>query len=163
MNAENELTLFHFTDSRNVPSIKKYGLLSWKRLLGQNIMHWPASSEDSRKLDARSNLQDYIRLCTRQEHPMALRAVYDGRIKDYVWLEISDVVTRWAATLFSSDNAVAKRAIINNDPLTALESKSIQAEILILNRLDARWITFPTAEADVVQTRIHDSDFDRPF
>ena len=127
------MTLFHFTDSRNLPSIQKNGLLSWKRLVGRNIVHWPASSEDSRKLDARSNLENYIRLCTRREHPMASCALYEGRIKDYVWLEISDAVTQWTSTLYSSDNAVAKRAIINNDPHTALKSNSIQAEVLILN------------------------------
>lgn len=157
------MALFHFTDSRNIPSIKKLGLLSWKRLVGRNIMHWPASSEDSRKLDARSNLEDYIRLCTRREHPMASRAVYEGRIGDYVWLEISDVVTQWTATLFSSDNAVAKRAIINSNPLTAMDSKSIQAEILVLNRLDARWITFPVAGSNIEQARNDDSGFNIPF
>lgn len=161
------MTLFHFTDSRNLPSIQIYGLLSWKRLVGRNIVHWPASSEDSRKLDARSNLEDYIRLCTRREHPMATRALFERRIKDYVWLEISDVVTQWEATLYSSDNAVANRAIINNDPNTALKSNSIQAEVLILSRLDARWITFPVvrnvSSAAKACTSNDESDFDLPF
>ena len=164
-----KLTLFHFTDSRNLPSIVKHkGLLSWKRLIGRGIVHWPASSEDSRKLDARSNLADYIRLCTRREHPMATRALHEGRIKDYVWLEISDVVTQWTATLYSSDNAVAKRAIINNDPATALKSSSIQAEVLILSRLDARWITFPGSRRRTVNPatapgNYANSGFDLPF
>ena len=161
------MKLFHFTDSRNLPSIQKNGLLSWNRLVGRNIEHWPASSEDSRKLDARSNLEDYIRLCTRREHPMAARALYEGRIRDYVWLEISDVVTQWVTTLYSSDNAVAKRAIINNDPLTALNSNFIQAEVLILTRLDPRWITFPSTRRIIKnvpsRTNNTDFDFDLPF
>lgn len=130
-------------------------------------MHWPASSEGSRKLDARSNLEDYIRLCTRREHPMATRALFEGRIKYYVWLEISDAVTQWTSTLYSSDNAVAKRAIINNDPDTALKSNSIQAEVLILSRLDARWITFPVASniasAATARTSNDDAGFGLPF
>lgn len=159
------MTLFHFTDSRNIPSIRKYGLLSWKRLVNRNIVHWPASSDDSRKLDARSNLEDYIRLCIRREHPMATLALYEGRIKDYVWLEISDAVTQWTATIFSSDNAVAKRATINSDPLTALNSKSKQAEVLISNRLDPKWITFPVTGIGAVQARTSndDSGFDLPY
>lgn len=98
---------------------------------------------------------------------MASRALYEGRIKDYVWLEISGAVAQWTATLFSSDNAVAKRAIINNDPNTALKSSSIQAEVLVLTILDARWITFPDAStagsAVKVQTNIDVPDFDLPF
>ena len=33
-----EFNLYHFTDPRNVPSIKKLGLLSWEQLLRRN---WP--------------------------------------------------------------------------------------------------------------------------
>ena len=137
------MPLFHFTDSRNLESIRELGLLSWKRLLQKKITHWPASSEDSRTLDARLNLQDYIRLCLRPDHPMARRAIYEGRIRDYVWLEIDPNVVHWKSTLFSSDNAVAKRAIINSDYKTSLESPSIQAEVLVHGRIDQRWITFP--------------------
>ncbi|RRV29286.1 DUF4433 domain-containing protein [Pseudomonas sp. o96-267] len=152
------MPLYHFTDSRNLESIRRYGLLSWKRLLARGMAHWPASSEDSRKLDARSNLEDYVRLCTRREHPMAARALYEGRIQDYVWLEVSEVVTRWKATLYSSDNAVAHRSIINNDPRTALESCSVQAEVLVLGGVNSKWITFPTTHPAV-----SDFDFDIPL
>ena len=125
-------------------------------------MHWPASSEDSRKLDARLNLEDYIRLCTRREHPMATRALHEGRIKNYVWLEINDAVTRWTATLYSNDNAVAKRAIINNDSRTALESNSIQAEILVMGGLNAKWINFPEVIVPLnnAKAQIANDDFD---
>lgn len=161
------MTLYHFTDSRNLPLIRKYGLLSWKRLVQRNIMHWPASSEDSRKLDARLNLEDYIRLCTRREHPMAIRALREGRIKNYVWLEINDAVTRWTATLYSNDNAVAKRAIINNNSRTALESNSIQAEILVMGGLNAKWINFPEVSVPLnnakAQIANDDFDFEMPY
>jgi hypothetical protein len=93
---------------------------------------------------------------------MAERALYEGRIQDYAWLEIDEIVTQWAATLYSSDNAVAKRTVINNDPRTALESKSPQAEVLILSRLDPRWITFPASIAHL-RTRGNEPDFDLPF
>ena len=98
---------------------------------------------------------------------MAIRALYENRIKDYVWLEISDDVTRWKATLYSSDNAVANRSIINSDPNTALDSDSIQAEILILGGLNAKWINFPTTtgSSKTPTTRMsrNEPGFDIPF
>ncbi len=139
------MKLYHFTDLRNLPSIRKRGLLSWKRLLEQGIPHYPGSSQDSRRLDARANLEDYVRLCLNKNHPMAERARYEGRIEEYAWLEIDEIVMRWRATLFSSDNAVANRAVVNGDPRTALESPSIQAEVLVYGSLNAKWIEFPAA------------------
>lgn len=76
---------------------------------------------------------------------MAQRALYEGRIHDYVWLEVDDIVVRWRATLYSSDNAVANRAVVNEDPRTALDSESIQAEVLVLGGLNVKWITFPAS------------------
>lgn len=137
------MPLYHFTDERNLPSIKQRGLVSWQRLVSRRIQHWPASSEDSRRYDERRNLQDYVRLCLRKEHPMAYIAVREGRIEKYVWLEISDEVMKWRATLFSDDNAVAHRANIDNNPRTALDSSSIQAEVLVHAGVNANWITFP--------------------
>jgi hypothetical protein len=134
------MTLYHFTDSRNIPSICKFGLLSWKQLVKRKIKHWPASSEQSRVCDARKNLDDYIRCCLNMEHPMAYVALREGRIQDYVWLEIDDIVMQWQATLYSSDNAVASWSIINNNPQTALDSNSIQAEVLIKKDLNPKWI-----------------------
>lgn len=93
---------------------------------------------------------------------MAFRALYEGRIKDFVWLEISDAVIAWKSTLFSSDNAVANRTIINSDPRTALESDSPQAEVLIQKRIDPRWISFPTASDKTAPSNNRD-DFDFPF
>lgn len=156
------MRLFHFTDSRNLPSIRRHGLLSWSRLLAKGLEHWPASSPDSRTYDARSGLEDYVRLCIRPSHPMADRAVYEGRIRDYVWLEVDEAVTRWASTLFANDNAVAKRTVINGDPRTALESKTGQAEVLIHGRLDQRWITFPAVPSQTSPT-IRQRDLDAPF
>ena len=92
---------------------------------------------------------------------MAFRALREGRIRDFVWLEVSDAVLQWRSTMFSDDNAVANRAIISNDPRTALESCSPQAEVLILSRLDPRWIEFPD---DLNPALSGDgTDFDLPF
>ena len=136
--------LYHFTDPRNLPSIRKYGLLSWKRLLSRRIDHYPASNALSRELDDRHNLGDYVRLCVRREHPMASRAVFERRIIDFVWLEVNIAVIRWGSTRFSNDNAASNRALVNSDPKTAMESSSNQAEVLVCGGLGVRWITFPS-------------------
>ena len=136
--------LYHFTDPRNLPSIQKHGLLSWKRLLSRGILHHPASNTLSRELDDRHNLGDYVRLCVRREHPMAARAVIERRIIDFVWLEVDIAVIRWTATRFSNDNAASNRALVNTDPKTAMESPSNQAEVLVCGGLAVRWISFPS-------------------
>ena len=96
---------------------------------------------------------------------MAYIAIREERIQDFVWLEIDDVVTNWRATLYSSDNAVANRAIINNDPQTAFNSPSIQAEILVHGGLNARYIKFPEKQTTRTNNKeiFKNLDFDIPF
>lgn len=141
------MPLYHFTDGRNVPSIRRYGLLSWQLLVGRGIQHFPASNELSRELDARKDLQNYVRLCLRPQHPMATRALYERRVESLVWLEIDDVVTRWRATRFSDRNATANEARVDSSPATAFSSQDPQAEILVEGSLNPKWITFPAAGA----------------
>lgn len=81
---------------------------------------------------------------------MAAKALFEGRIQDYVWLEVSDEVIRWKTTLYSNDNAVANRTTINNNPRTALESHSKQAEILVLGGLNVKYITFPEINSELI-------------
>lgn len=137
------MPLYHFTDPRNLNSIKKYGLLSWMQLESRGIRHYPASNSLSRNLDLRVELEDYARLCLHDRHPMAYKAVYEGRIISFVWLEIDDSVTRWRSTLFSDENATSNIAIVDNYWSTAFNSDSVQAEVLIKSSLNPKWITFP--------------------
>lgn len=137
------MPLYHFTDPRNLLSIRRIGLFSWHQLELKRIQHFPASNELSRNLDTAKNLHNYVRLCLRPQHPMATRALMDGRIRAVVWLTIDDVVTRWRATLFSDRNAAARAAIINHNPQTAFGSNDPQAEVLIEGSLARRWIAFP--------------------
>lgn len=112
-------------------------------MLDRGMRHWPASNELSRNLDRQRNLEDYVRLCLRPEHPMATCAILERRVDRLVWLEVSDAVLHWRATLFSSDNATSNRAIINRDWRTAYKSESNQAEVLVEGSLNVRWIIFP--------------------
>lgn len=137
------MALYHFTDPSNIPSIRQYGLLSWYQLVQRGIQHSPASNDFSRNLDQRRNLEDYVRLCLQPSHPMADAALYYGRIRQLVWLQIDDSVLYLPGTLFSSDNATSNRAIINNYRSTAFDSNSPQAEVLIQSHIPVNYIIFP--------------------
>ena len=138
------MRLYHFTDPRNIESIGRSGLLSWHQLVQQQIVHYPGSNEDSRRIDARKCLENYVHLCLHPEHSMAELAVQHKRIENYVWLSIDDRVIRLASTLFSDQNATANAAIINDDPNTALSSKNPRAEVLVEGSIDINWISFPS-------------------
>jgi hypothetical protein len=134
--------LYHFTDHRNLVSIRKLGLLSWCRLSDCGIVHIPASNALSRELDIRHGLEDYVRLCLTNYHPMATAALAQGRVEHIAWLRVDPIVIRFGA-LFADRNATATGAIINRDPAVAYESTDPQAEVLIPGFIAVKWITFP--------------------
>ena len=74
---------------------------------------------------------------------MADAALYYGRIKKLVWLQIDDAVLNFPEALFSDDNATSNRAIIDNNRYTALNSSSSQAEVLIKEHISVKHIIFP--------------------
>jgi hypothetical protein len=137
------MPLYHFTDPRNLDSIREHGLLSWYQLLQRNITHYAGSNEISRQLDKTRNLEDYVRLCLKKFHPMIFAAA-SRNSGGITWVIVNDCVIARGGTLFSNDNATSNRAVINNNPFTALFSKSDQAEILIKSHIPANLITFPT-------------------
>ena len=121
------MQLYHFTDPRNLESIRLFGLMSWQQLIQQDIGHFPGSDKDSRRIDARKCLENYVHLCLFPEHSMAELAVKQKRIES-----------------FSDQNATANAAIINHDPQTALASNNPRAEVLVEGSIDLRWISFPS-------------------
>lgn len=159
--------LYHFTDPRNLQSIKKYGLLSWEQLLNKNIIHYPASNDLSRNLDRRYNLEDYVRLSLNQNHPMFSAALYYGRVKSLVWLKVKPSVIDLPGTLFSNTNATCNHVVINQIKDTALKSNDIQAEVLVKERIDPTYIIFDAINDSTFynksnQSIIYDDD-DLPF
>ncbi len=134
------MKLYHFTDASNVDSIMKNGLLSWQELELRRIDHRPGSNRLSRDLDKRKGLEDYVRLSTWRNHPMAWVAKKD-RIENLVWLAVDEAVLDHPDALYSNTNATANRARISRKLATALLIGDRQAEVLVKNSIGPELLT----------------------
>ena len=96
--------LFHFTDRRNLPSIKKTGgLFSYTLLkeMGIEILA-PGGNDWSHEADAYKGMDRYVHLCFRPTHPMEHVARLDGRITSSVFLNIHTDVLKVAGARFTA-------------------------------------------------------------
>lgn len=110
--------LYHFTDQKNLPSIRiNGGLYSWSHCESNDIyIARPGGNQVSRSLDRKNGLEDYVRLSFVKKPPMYHVAKRDGRVRNPVILEVSPEVILWELTLFSDGNATASRARIGGEP-----------------------------------------------
>ena len=124
--------LYHFTDARNLESIKKEGGLYPLRTLQyyEIPIARPGGNELSRQLDRERNLDRYVHLTLTTEHPMAHRAQQDGRIEDIQWLTIDKRVLDEPGVLFSKGVANSKSAEILplDEAYDAIDTASLRAE-----------------------------------
>jgi hypothetical protein len=99
------VSLYHFTDRRNLRSIRELGGLHPRNALTQKGATIPAPGGNQWSWDAddRSGLGAYVHLCFRANHPMEYLARQDGRIGDTIFLEIHPDVLRWEGVMFSPD------------------------------------------------------------
>jgi hypothetical protein len=150
--------LYHFTDSDNLPSIKKSGLMSASELLSAAVPSKMNSDETSRKLDTKANLGHFVRLSFCAKNPMMFVAKKEGRISNPVILRIKLEAVSRPGVMFSDCNATRHDAIISERPdvirFDVVKAKSCfavpellrhyyQAEILIPSPLPPHLITFP--------------------
>jgi hypothetical protein len=96
---------YHFTDRRNLASIREHGgLFSWKYCEDHGItIPYTGGSDFSRSLDRNHGLADFVRLSFCDDHPMAFRLKKNGY--DLVLLKIKVDVASIDTTLFSDMNA----------------------------------------------------------
>lgn len=113
--AKNDITsLYHFTDAKNIESIRKNGICSINRIKKLSLNVNFASTSESRSIDASKNLADYVHLSYERENPMLFVALAEGRLYDYKILKVAVDVIFWKGTLFSNCNAAKKGAHISN-------------------------------------------------
>lgn len=97
--------LYHFTDRRNLASIREHGgLYSWAYCGTHGInIPYAGGNDTSRYNDCRYGLQDYVRLSFCNDHPMMWRLKQQGY--DLVLLKIKVDAAVLAGTMFSDMNA----------------------------------------------------------
>ncbi len=94
--------LYHFTDSRNLPSIRdRKAIYSMAKLRSFDLdVHFPGGNEWSLTADIGCGMNEYVHLCFRNQHPMEYRAKNDGQIERTAWLEIDPSVLERPGVLF---------------------------------------------------------------
>jgi len=117
-------SLYHFTDSRNIESIKSAnGLYSQNECENRNLKVVYASDPLSRQIDGSKNMDDYIRLSFVNKHPMLFSCMKQNRIIIPRILEINMDVLFWKVTILSDKNSTCNSSKIGGDLLSLLEIK----------------------------------------
>lgn len=94
--------LYHFTDERNIESIRKNGLLP-KNML-DDIDFVPGGNEWSIKADKNLGLDRYVHLCLFKNHPMEyLRENNDSDKRKFKWIEIDLSVLDFPGVKYTLD------------------------------------------------------------
>lgn len=153
----NVSVFYHFTDRKNLRSIKELGgLYSWYYLRSHNIpIPNQGGNSFSQSRDQQFGLQDYVRLSFCEDHPMAYRKRQEGA--DIVILKISLDVAEFESTLFTDANA-ASNSFCKGADVSAIKKVNFratkerfmrredpdfghkQAEILVKTYLPAKYI-----------------------
>lgn len=88
-------SLYHFTDSANLPSIAKHGILSKQQATEKKIeIAVYGGNKWSHDADVHKGLEDYVNLCFTTSHPMCYIAHMDGRISAPQYLPINPDVLK---------------------------------------------------------------------
>jgi hypothetical protein len=114
--------LYHFTDRRNLESIRRHGGLHPFADLAKRGVTIPApgGNEWSHDADALKDMDRYVHLCFRSNHPMEYLARQKGRIADSIFLEIHPSVMQFPEVKFTAD--VANKAGVEAIPIEQAES-----------------------------------------
>lgn len=97
--------LYHFTDRRNLDSIRAQGGLHPLSDLVKKGVNIPApgGNQWSRDADELKGMGRYVHLCFRSNHPMEFLARQDGRIGDSIFLEVHPSVMQFPGVMFTPD------------------------------------------------------------
>lgn len=97
--------VYHFTDIRNLPSIRKHGLLSSHQIRRRSDVDLvaPGGNDWSQEADSIFGVDRYVHLCFFQEHPMEYLARQSGRITSTVFIRIAPTVILEPNVLFCKE------------------------------------------------------------
>jgi hypothetical protein len=109
---KNSHSLWHFTDYRNVPSIKALGLLRTAELRRRGIVTVTGGDDTSLSIDTHKGFDEYVRLGFLKGHPMAHVALQEGRIEQVRHVRVSPTVMLADGVLISDKVATANDAVI---------------------------------------------------
>ncbi|WP_448481438.1 DarT ssDNA thymidine ADP-ribosyltransferase family protein [Pseudoxanthomonas mexicana] len=127
---------YHFTDERNLPSIREQGgLLSLAELRRRGVVPpAPGGNDWSHEADVRVGMDQYVHLCFINDHPMEFRARESGRIQRSRFLEIDPAVVKIDGVMFTAD--VSNKAGVS--PIGIKEALATMDFPVIYTRLDWR-------------------------
>ena len=121
--------LHHFTDRRNLPSIRAQGGLHPLAELRRREIEIPApgGNDWSHEADEDRGLDEYVHLCFMGQHGMEYQARQEGRIQASCFLRVEPVVLGWENVRLTMD--VSNKAGV---PLLAWEDawRALDAEVL---------------------------------
>jgi hypothetical protein len=91
-------SFYHFTDRKNLPSIREHGLLSSKALREKKIFDHAITGGDANSLisDVQNGTDGFVPLCFTRNHPMAHAAANDERQRDFEYLQIKPEIIKLA-------------------------------------------------------------------
>lgn len=107
--------LYHFSNRKNLESIKKYGICSISEMKRLGISSKYSSSDGSRDIDSSKQLSQYVHLSYERDTPMLYIALAEGRLYDYVIFEVNPIVIFYKETKYSNINAASNEAVISSD------------------------------------------------
>lgn len=108
--------LYHFTDSRNVASIRELGGLYSREELDRLRQEYFAGGNDwSFDADELFGMHRFVHFCLRSNHPLEFLARADGRIERTTWLYVDRSVLDIEGVMFS--NGVSNKSGVEIMPI----------------------------------------------
>lgn len=128
-------TFFHFTDTRNIPLIKKHGILSRRKMNEMGIeIPAPGGNEVSMRTADAAGLDAYVSLCLKTGHPMEGSAKKAGTIKEVAYLRIQPDIIKVPGVMMT-DGISNKTGIVPAAPGEILDKLDTE---VIYQRMDWR-------------------------
>lgn len=106
--------LFHFTDSRNIPSIREHGLLPTKVIVAKGLAVVTGGDDGSLHIDRQKGLDAHVSLSFCRSHPMSHVAKEEGRIETVRILTVCPSVLLRPGVLLADQVATANAAKIGS-------------------------------------------------